>query len=216
VQHNFALPQEEAMKIGIIGTHIVGIRLAAEFARAGHNILLANSRGPEAVKARLEESGVADVVTPASVVDVLECPLVVLAAPWIKREEVLDSTRDWQGRILLDATNIYLSYPPNYRIDDLNGDSGSEIIARLAPTARVVKAFNTLDFGTMFSPVPAGMKRVLFAAGDDDNALTTVCGLIEDIGFRAVPLGSLAVGGRLMDLEQPLSLLNLLTPSGTA
>jgi predicted dinucleotide-binding enzyme len=201
------------MKIGIIGAHIVGMRLASEFARAGRDVFLANSRGQDSVKARLDETGMTDLVTPASLDAVRDCSLVVLATPWVKREEVLHPTHDWQGRILLDATNIYLSYPPHYRVDDLNGDSGSEIIARLAPTDRVVKAFNTLDFGVMFSPVPAGMKRVLFAAGDDGEALTIVCGLIESIGFRAVPLGTLAVGGRLMELERPLSLLNVLTPS---
>lgn len=200
------------MRIGIIGTHIVGMRLASEFARAGHDIVLANSRGPESVRERLAEAGAAGAITAAAMGEVLDCPVVVLAAPWIKREDVLDPAHDWEGRILLDVTNIYLSYPPHYRVDDLKGCSGSEIIARLAPTARVVKAFNTLDFGVMFSPVPAGMRRVLFAAGDDGAALSTVCGLIEDIGFRAVPLGALAAGGRLMDLEQPLSLLDVLTP----
>jgi 8-hydroxy-5-deazaflavin:NADPH oxidoreductase len=204
------------MKIGIIGAQVVGMRLATAFARAGHEVALANSRGPESVRQQLEESGGADGIVPASMAQVLDRPLVVLAVPWTRREAVLDPAHDWQGRILLDATNIYLSYAPNYRVDDLKGDSGSEVIARLAPTARVVKAFNTLDFGTMFSPVPAGMKRVLFAAGDDGDALGTVCGLIEDIGFRAVPLGSLASGGRLMDLEQPLSRLDVLARSAPA
>lgn len=204
------------MKIGIIGAHIVGMRLAGEFSRAGHDVFLANSRGPESVRQQLDEAGASDGITPASMAEVIDYPLVVLAMPWAKRQEVLDPAHDWEGRILLDASNIYLSYPPNYRVDDLMGDSGSEIIARLAPTARVVKAFNTLDFGTMFSPVPQGMKRVLFAAGDDKEALATICGLINDIGFHPVALGTLATGGRLMDLEQPLSLLNVLTPSEPA
>lgn len=202
------------MKIGIIGAHIVGMRLAREFSRVGNDVLLANSRGPESVRQRLEEAGQIGGIIPASMTEVADCPLVVLATPWTKREQVLDPTHDWEGRILLDVSNIYLSYPPNYRVDDLKGQSGSEIVAQLAPTARVVKAFNTLDFGTMFSPVPDGLKRVLFAAGEDQDALATVCGLIEDIGFHAVALGTLAAGGRLMDLERPLSLLNVLTPSG--
>jgi predicted dinucleotide-binding enzyme len=50
----------------------------------------------------------------------------------------------WNGCNLLDTTNIFLSYGPDFRIDDLKGDPGSEIIARLAPSARVVKAFNTM------------------------------------------------------------------------
>ena len=136
--------------------------------------------------------------------------------PWTSRKDVLDPAHDWEGRILLDATNIYLSHPPHYRVDYLDSDSGSEIIARLAPTARVVKAFNTLDFGTMFSPVPAGMKRVLFAAGDDEHAVGTVCRIIEELGFHSVALGTLAAGGRLMDLEKPLSLLEVFKPTNKA
>lgn len=198
------------MKIGIIGSHIVGMRLAKEFSEVGHDVLVANSRGAESVQAKLEAEGSGPRVLAASMAEVRGCELVILAAPWVKREAVLDSGYDWNGRILLDATNIYLSYPPNYRVDELGDDSGSEVIARLAPTARVVKAFNTLDFGVMFSSVPEGMKRVLFVAGDDDDAVATVCELIEEVGFHPVRLGTLADGGRLMDLEKPLSLLEVL------
>jgi len=201
------------LKIGIIGAHIVGMRLAKEFAGAGHDIVVTNSRGPESVRAKLKETAASAAIAPSTMAEVLACELVVLAAPWVKREEVLDPAHNWNGRILLDTTNIYLSYPPHYRVDDLQGDSGSEIIARLAPTARVVKAFNTLDFGVMFSPVPEGLKRVLFVAGDDESATAMVCKLIEEIGFHPVALGTLATGGRLMDLEKPLSLLNVLRPT---
>lgn len=200
------------MKIGIIGAHIVGLRLAREFGRVGHDILITNSRGKDSTAEKLEEAGRGANVQAASMAEVLACELVVLAAPWVKREQVLDPAHDWGDRILLDATNIYLNYPPSYRKDDLKGDSGSETIARLAPTARVVKAFNTLDFGTMFSPVPEGMKRVLFAAGDDAHAVEVVSQLIAEIGFHPVALGTLATAGRMMELEQPLSLLELLTP----
>jgi predicted dinucleotide-binding enzyme len=192
------------------------MRLATEFANVGHDILIANSRGPESLRAKLKENAAHSNIMPASMTEVKDCEFVVLAMPWANREMVLDPTHQWNGRILLDTTNIYLSYPPNYRVDDLRGDSGSEIIARLAPTARVVKAFNTLDFGVMFSPVPRGMKRVLFAAGDDKHALTTVCELIEELGFRSVRIGGLSEGGRLMDLQKPISLLNVLSPTERA
>lgn len=203
------------MKIGIIGTHIVGLRLAREFSRVGHDVRITNSRGREAVEETLKGISASNIVA-ASLLEVMACEMVVLALPWVKRSAVLDPSHDWGGRILIDATNIYLSYPPHYRVDDLKGDSGSEIIARLAPSARVVKAFNTLDFGTMFAPVPAGVKRVLFLAGDDKEAVTTVSGLIEAIGFHPVALGPLATAGRLMEMGQPLSLLNLLVPDPIA
>lgn len=202
------------MNIGIIGAHIVGLRLAEEFAKAGHDIRITDSRGRDSMQGKLDQANLGAKVQAASLVEVLDRDLVVLAAPWTKREAVLDPAHDWAGRILLDATNIYLRYPPDYRRDDLKGDSGSEIIARLAPSARVVKAFNTLPFELMFSPVPAGMKRALFAAGDDEAAVATVCALIAEVGFHPVALGGLATAGRLMELEAPLSLLNLLTPTG--
>lgn len=201
------------MKIGIIGAHIVGMKLAEEFAGAAHPISITASRGRDGARQRLEQSGASERISPASMAEVLDCEIAVLATPWDKREEILNPATIWGGRILIDATNIYLSYPPNYRRDDLKGDTGSEIIARLAPGARVVKAFNTLPFNVMFTPFADGFKRVLFTAGDDSRAVATVCLLIEQLGFCAVALGSLATGGRLMELEAPLSLLHLLTPS---
>lgn len=198
------------MKIGIIGAHIVGMRLAQEFAAAGHDVLITTSRGREGARDRLEQAGASPAIEPASMAEVVGCEIVVLAAPWVRREEVLKPSIAWNGRILIDATNIYLSYPPNYRRDDLGDGTGSEIIARLAPGARVVKAFNTLPFSMMFAPAPSGMRRVLFAAGNNREAVATVCGLIEQLGFHPVAFGNLAAG-RLMELEAPLSMLDAYT-----
>ncbi len=201
------------MNIGIIGAAIVGMKLAEVFAAAGHTVFIGNSRGRESMKEKLTAVGAGARILPASMPEVLHCGLVVLAAPWVKVNAILKPGIAWDGRILVDATNIYLSYPPDYERDDLRGDSGSEIIARLAPSARVVKAFNTLPFGVMFAPVPAGMKRVLFTAGDDQEAVGTIGRLIEQIGFHPVALGDLATAGRLMELEAPLSLLDVLKPT---
>ncbi|MCK8663755.1 hypothetical protein M1M11_02535 [Pseudomonas azerbaijanoccidens] len=115
---------DTTMKIGIIGAHVVGMRLAIEFAHVGHNVLITSSQGKVSATAALKESGSSEAIVASSIAQVLECELVVLAAPWIKREEILSPGHDWANRILLDATNIYLSYPPNYRRDDLNGDTG--------------------------------------------------------------------------------------------
>jgi len=200
------------MQIGIIGAHIVGMRLAKEFAFVGHAIRITNSGGRDSIKKKLEEAGADLTIEAASMAEVLDCEIVILAMPWIKVRDMLDPSINWNGRLLIDATNIYLSYPPDYQVDDLKGESGSEIIARLAPAAHVVKAFNTLPFDVMFAPVSAGMKRVLFIAGDDIGAVQTVSRLIDDIGFHPVALGNLATAGRLMELEAPLSLLEVLKP----
>jgi predicted dinucleotide-binding enzyme len=192
------------MRLGILGAATVGITLATKFA-AKHQVLLANSRGPET----LPEVG--DGVSPAAASEALACDVVFLCVPWRKVADVLTPAVSWEGRILVDTTNIFLSYAPDYRIDDLEGESGSEAVAKLAPSARVVKAFNTLGFETMFAPVPADMKRVLFVAGDDGEAVSTVCTLISELGLHPVALGALAVAGRQMELGGPLSGLELLT-----
>lgn len=199
------------MKIGIIGTGMVGKTLATRLAAKGHRVLLANSRGPESVAEILGASSAK--VTPGSTSETLTCDLVFLTVPWTKIRNVLRSGGPKDSRILVDATNIFLRHPPEALVDDLKDDSGSEIVARLAPEARVVKAFNTLPFTTMFAPLPEGMKRVLFVAGDDTTAVAAVAGLIAELGLHPVPLGTLAQAGPLMELGGPLSGLELLTPA---
>ncbi len=202
------------MKIGIIGTGAVGKTLATKLAERGYPVLVANSRGPAAVADSLGAS-IADVI-PSSTSEVLGCDIVILSVPWTKVPDVLSSGGPKDGRILVDATNIFLTYPPNARLDDLKGDSGSEIVARLAPEARVVKAFNTLPIAAMFAPLPKGTKRVLFVAGDDASAVAPVAALIADLGLHPVTLVSLPHAGRQMELGGPLSALELLTPAEEA
>jgi predicted dinucleotide-binding enzyme len=199
------------MKIGVVGAATVGMTLATKFATAGHDVLVANSRGPQSLTAPLADEGSA--VKPASVAEAFARDVVFLAIPWLRVSEVLTPDISWDGRILVDTTNIFVSYAPDYRVDDLRGSSGSEVVARLAPSARVVKAFNTLPFKVMFAATPANLKRVLFIAGDENEAVSTVSALIRQIGLYPVALGPLAIAGRQMELSGPLSSLELLTPA---
>lgn len=199
------------MKIGIIGAATVGMALATRFAAVGHEVLVANSRGPDSLRDRL--ANIDTRLIPASVAQASDCDMVVLAVPWLKISDVLPSGKDWGGRILVDATNIFLSYAPDVRIDDLKGDSGSETVSRLAASARVVKAFNTLPINTMFTPPAAGFRRVLFVAGDDPAAVAVVKNRIAELGLHPAWLGPLATAGRQMELNGPLSGLELFSRS---
>lgn len=198
------------MQIGIIGAGEVGKTLATRLAAKGQQVLISNSRGPASVA----ESLVAPVgaITPGLTSEALQRELVFLTVPWTRVPDVLGSGGPKDGRILIDATNIFLNHPPHARIDDLKGESGSEIVARMAPAARVVKAFNTLPIAKMFAPLPDGAKRALFIAGDDASAVAKVAGLVDELGLHPLPLGSLSQAGRLMELGGPLSGLELLAP----
>ena len=195
------------MKIGIIGAGTVGMSLGEHFAAAGHEVL-ANSRGPENLSEKLAE--ISQPLEPVTFKELVRrAEVFFLALPWRNVRDVLRSDVDWRGRVVVDATNIILSISPAFEIDDLKGNSGSEIVARLAPSARVVKAFNTLPFETMFTPGPTGFRRVLFVAGDDPNALSSVADLIDKIGFQPVAIGELATAGRQMEIGGVFSRLEL-------
>lgn len=196
------------MNIGILGAATVGQALARHLAAAGHQVTIANRSGPDSLRALTAELGPR--VTARTVAEALTNPAVILAVPWTRVRDLLTPEIGWDGRVLVDATNIFTSYAPDFEIDDLGADSGSEIVARLAPAARVVKAFNTLPIEKMFAPPPAGgLQRVLFVAGDDAAANAVVEQLIADMRLTPVSIGTLASGGRLMQLGGPLSNLEL-------
>jgi len=200
------------MNIGILGAATLGQALARRLAEAGHQVVIANSRGPESLRGLVAQLG--NRVAAGTVAEALDNPVVILGVPWTRVRDILTPDIAWRGGVLIDATNIFTSYAPDFAIDDLGADSGSEIVARLAPSARVVKAFNTLPVDRMFTPGPAdGLRRVLFVAGDDADAVAVARQLVADIGLHPVSVGTLATGGRLMQLGGPLSGLELFSSS---
>jgi len=129
--------------------------------------------------------------------------------------EALTGLPPWNGRILIDATNPFLNPQHLNVLDDLRGRISSEIVADLAPGARLVKAFNTM-FATNLAEGPrlrAGTRRVLFVSGDDEAAKTTVTNLIESFGFATIDLGDLKVGGQMQQAKTaPLAGPDFLLP----
>ena len=96
---------------------------------------------------------------------------------------------DFSGRPLLDATN---PIGPGLTLTHGHDDSGGEQVQRWAPTARVVKVFNTTGRENMEAPsYPAGAS-VMLACGDDGDAVDLAVRLARDIGFDAHPFGPLA------------------------
>jgi 8-hydroxy-5-deazaflavin:NADPH oxidoreductase len=137
-----------------------------------------------------------------------EQDLVVLAAHWASVQAALFSVGDWTGRILVDATNRVASCQP-LALSDLSGRTSSEIVADLAPGAKVVKAFSSVLMSWISDFSPSKRKTALFVSGDDADPKKMVSDLIEEIGFCSLDLGSLAVSGRLQQLGGPLAAVNL-------
>jgi predicted dinucleotide-binding enzyme len=191
------------MKIGIIGSGNIGGTAARLFAGAGHEVAIANSRGPETLADQVAELGEpARAATPEQAVEFGDA--VVLAIPWRLREGLPDAQL-FEGKITIDAMN---AFSEDFQVIDLEPSSSSEEVEKQLKGARLVKALNHLgsgDLGSAGRPGGGDERPVLFMASDDEEAKQVVGRLIADIGFAAVDTGDLATGGRLQQAGTKLS-----------
>jgi 8-hydroxy-5-deazaflavin:NADPH oxidoreductase len=194
------------MQIGILGAGHVGLAVGRQLVGAGHRVKLSSARGPQALAPVAQGIG----AEAASVTEAAAADLVLLAVPWPAVSDTLDPLPDWQGRILVDATNPFVTFDP-LQLADLQGRSASVIVAEHAPGARVVKAFNTITMANFEKgPRQGEATRVLFVSGDDAAAKQTVQHIITELGFAAIDLGGLDEGGRMQQPGGPLAGLDLL------
>ncbi len=177
------------MKYAIIGSGNIGTALARAFAQKKIEVALVNSRGPETLAALTK--GLGPSVSARTVQDAAEAEMIFLAVPFPIHQDVAKLSKDWQGKIVVDATNAFRVAP-----EELGGRLSSEIVARAFVGARVVKAFNHLpaaQLGT--NPSVEGQRQVVFISSDDSEASATVADTATQLGFAPVELGKLAEGG---------------------
>jgi predicted dinucleotide-binding enzyme len=180
------------MKIGIIGAGHIGGTTARLFVDAGHEVAIANSRGPETLRDLIADLGThARAVTPEEAARFGE--LVLLAIP-LKDYTTL-SADDLRGKIVIDAMNYYPNRDGHYLQLDSGQFASSEMVAAHLPGARIVKAFNTIWFEHLKAKgnkrAPIEERRAIFISADDAEAKNVVARLIEEIGFGAYDMGSL-------------------------
>jgi hypothetical protein len=189
------------MKIGIIGAGHIGGTLAALFTKAGHQVALSNSRGPESLNPIVTSLGKnvrAMTVHDTSVFG----EVVILAVPW-RKPEALPPPHLVAGKIVVDAMNPYSS---DFSIADLSPSTSSEETAKRLPGTRLVKAFNTIHFKHLAERGTSKKEEriTIFVAGDDEEAKSVVKRLIEEIGFVPFDTGSLREGGRKQQPGSPI------------
>ncbi len=200
------------MKIGMLVAGDIARGVAKYALEQGHEVLLCNQNPAKLARIVAELGPGAAGVSRA---EAAAAEVVLLAVPWESIHDVLAGLPPWNGRILIDTTNPFLNPQHLNVLDDLGGRISSEIVADLAPGARLVKAFNTM-FASKLAEGPrplAGARRVLFVSGDDEAAKTTVTSLIESFGFATIDLGDLKVGGRMQQAKTaPLAGPDFLLP----
>jgi predicted dinucleotide-binding enzyme len=180
------------MRIAIIGAGNVGGTLGRGWTRARHTVTY-GVRDPDAKVAALAQRG-AQVALPRQALEWSD--VVVLATPWAATRDVVAGLGDFGGRPLLDATN-----PIGPGLTSAVGadTSAGELVQSWAPTARVVKIFNTTGAENMAAPVYADQATTMFYCGDDEPACGIAAKLATDLGFDAISAGPLR-NARLLEL----------------
>jgi len=177
------------MRIGIIGSGNIGGTLTRRFTTLGHEVTVANSRGPESLAGLAAETGAHPGTVQAAAED---SDVVVLAVP-------VRAVRDlpgevFRGKVVIDASNYYPQR--DGLIPDIADRSvtSSRWTAEVLDGATVVKAFNNIvaqhlrDEGR---PVGDDRRIALPVAADDPGAKQTVMGLVSELGFDPVDAGTL-------------------------
>jgi 8-hydroxy-5-deazaflavin:NADPH oxidoreductase len=184
------------MRIGVIGTGQVGSTLARKFVAAGHQVALANSRGPQTLHGLAEELG--NHAHPASVPEAARYGDVAIVAIPFGRYPQLPAP-DLAGRVVVDCMNYYPEQDGHVADLDDNRTTSSELVAAHLPGARVVKAFNAMEAEHLHDYGHCGGAEMLYGipvSADDDQAKRMVMDLVEELGFDPVDAGNLAGGGR--------------------
>lgn len=175
------------MKIAIIGAGGVGRALGSSWAKKGHEIRYgARDTGSEKLRASLQATPGATASPIAEAVAWADA--VMLATAWPGTQEALAAAGDFGGKPLLDATN---PLTPAFQLALGHTTSGGEQVQAWAPTASVVKIFNTTGLENMADPVYPEGRAAMVHAGGDARARQVAAQLAADLGFEAFDLGGL-------------------------
>jgi 8-hydroxy-5-deazaflavin:NADPH oxidoreductase len=191
------------MRIGILGSGLMGGKLGTIFARAGHEVVFSYARSEQKLK-RLAEgaAGKARAGTPREAAQ--NADAVLLAVHWSRFGDVLKQAGDLSGKVLVTC-----SLPMNEEDTELVVGlrlSGAEALAKKIPKARVVAAFNTVPSEVLFDVYKTrrrASRPSLVYCGDDRRAKEVTAGLIRDVGFDPVDAGPL----RIARYTEPFGLL---------
>ena len=191
------------MEIGTFGAGAFAQAFAKQALKAGHKVKLSNSRGSDSLREIVNRLGPGAMA--ATKEEAAACEMVLLAVPWDNVPETLASLPKWKNQILIDGTNPYHGKAGTFKPADVGNLSTTQLVAALAPGARVVKALNNMTVPNLEAdPVVNGAKRVAFISADDDGAKKRVESLLEGFGYAVVDLGNLRNGGLIQQAGGPL------------
>ena len=179
------------MRVGILGSGLMGGKLGTLFARVGHEVVFSYSRSQRTLERLARNAqGSARAGTPREAAK--DADALLLAVHWSRLGDVLKQAGDLSGKVIVTC-----SLPMNADNTGLvivHTSSGAEALAKKVPKARVVCAFNTVPSEVLFGVFAArrrAAKPSLVYCGDDASSKRIAAELIHDVGFDPVDAGPL-------------------------
>ena len=183
------------MKVGMIGSGIVGRVLASGFLNEGHSVMLGtrNISKEEVVKWKKEnEKGLLGSFQETAQFG----EIIVLAVSGLAVEDAISlaGKEHLSNKIIIDTTNPIAAVPPEngvIKFFTTLEDSLMERIQNLLPDAKVVKAFNSVGNAFMYKPDFKGNIPTMFICGNDNEARKTVTGILTSFGWETEDMGTI-------------------------
>ncbi len=184
------------MRVGILGSGLMGGKLGTIFARAGHEVVFSYARTNEKLKRLAREAG-GNARAGAPRDAAKDADALLLAVHWSRMDDVLNQAGDLSGKVIVSC-----SLPMNADNTELvvaHTSSGAKELAKMLPKSRVVCAFNTVPSEVLFGVFEARRK----APRHDSSSRAVAAELILDVGFEPVDAGRL----RIARCAEPFALL---------
>ena len=191
------------MRIGILGSGLMGGKLGTLFARAGHHVIFSYARGEKKLKRLAREAGErARAGTPGDAAS--ESDVLLLAVHWSRVHDVLKQTGSLKGKVVVSC-----SLPMSANDSELavaHTSSGAEVLAKKLRGAHFVSAFGTIPSEVLFGVFERRRRKnkpTLVYCGDDPRSKAVAARLIKDVGFEPLDAGPL----RIARYTEPFTLL---------
>jgi len=191
------------MRIGILGSGLIGGKLGTVFARAGHDVVFSYSRSRRKLDRLARDAGAqARAGTPREAAE--QADALLLAVPWWRMDDVLDQAGDMAGKVVIscslptaeDGSGLVVAHT----------SSGAEVLAQRLHGSPFVAAFGTIPSEVLFDVFAARRRKArptMLYCGDDRRAKKIAVRLIEDVGFDPLDAGPLRIARHL----EPFTLL---------
>ena len=196
-----AFAQSTTLKIATIGAGNIGSTVGGFWIKAGHPVLL-SSRHPEELKPLVDRLG--PLARAGTVREALAFgDVILMAVPYGAYPQIAkDYSKDFAGKIVVDAGNAVIARDGEIAKPARENGVGLTT-AKLFPGARIVRAFNILGTGRLKEMANHSPRFAIPVAGDDQEAVKVVSGLVREAGFDPVIVGSLQYS-KLFEQTGPL------------